>query len=171
TPRGPRCPQCPLQRLCRAYRLGRPEDFPPDVARGRSEAWLHIAALIRDDTGRILLARRSDDEEILPGLWHLPGLFLREQEAAGAVERLERHLQALLRRSVVLGSAAAEARHQITFRKIRALAYEGKLEGRLARAKDLRWTGNAAEDGLATSSLLGKLLKDAARPRQLELLD
>jgi A/G-specific adenine glycosylase len=168
-PRAPRCGECPVRRLCEAARLGRPEDFSGRAPRPRSEAWLHVAALVRDRSGRVLLELRPADEPILAGLWHLPGVFVPEAEAAGAIGRLEAHVRDRLGVGARIGPAAAEGRHQITFRRIRALAYAAELDRPARAAHHWRWTRSPAEDGLASSSLLGKLLRDASRPRQLAL--
>jgi A/G-specific adenine glycosylase len=37
TPRAPRCEACPVRRQCKAYSLGRQEEFPPTVARRAPE--------------------------------------------------------------------------------------------------------------------------------------
>jgi A/G-specific adenine glycosylase len=169
-PRRPRCAECPLAGECRAFALDRQEDFPRETSRTRSEDWIHVAAFFRKPDGRFLLALRQDADDLLQGLWHLPGLFLPQSGAAGAVEALELELSGGFGGPFRLGAAVAEARHQITFRKIRAIVYEGDATLVRESIPHARWTADPSADRLPTSSLLRKLLQDLGRPRQLDLL-
>jgi A/G-specific adenine glycosylase len=169
TPRSPRCPICPLRSLCRALALGRPADFPRELGRTKKEEWIHVAALFRDPSGRVLLVQRPADARLLPGLWHLPGLFLPQAEASQAVRTLERELRSLLGRRIRLGQAVAETTHQITFRRIRAVAYGGDASSVPDPLQHGVWTSDPRSDGLPTSSLLQKLLAGLGAPRQLGL--
>lgn len=153
TPRSPSCPACPLAGGCRAFSLGRAEDYPPPRPRREIERLEWVAACcVAAATGRWLL-REVSDGPVLLGLW-LPPLFA----ADGAEDPVE-----AARRAVPLattgGRLAAPVRHSITFRRIRVrpVRLEAPEEG-LPAGSGWRWADPAAP-GLATSSLLGKLVR------------
>ncbi|WP_460040087.1 A/G-specific adenine glycosylase [Thermaerobacter litoralis] len=71
TPRKPRCEECPVADLCRAWAAGRPEAWP--VMRRRPAPLVEeqvVMVLCRWD-GRVALVRRPEGE-LLGGLWALP---------------------------------------------------------------------------------------------------
>jgi A/G-specific adenine glycosylase len=67
----PDCANCPVQRGCGAYKLGRPQDFPVTTRRKqipvRNVNWL----LITDARGRVLMQRRPPTG-LWGGLWGFP---------------------------------------------------------------------------------------------------
>lgn len=67
----PDCAHCPVQRGCKAYRLGRPEDFPVTSRRRRLPVKQKNWLLIRDARGRVLLERRPP-AGLWGGLWGFP---------------------------------------------------------------------------------------------------
>jgi A/G-specific adenine glycosylase len=70
-PRAPRCPECPLRRLCAARRLGLQDEIP---LRARRAATPHhdVTAGVIWRRGRVLIAQRPADK-LLGGLWEFPG--------------------------------------------------------------------------------------------------
>jgi A/G-specific adenine glycosylase len=59
TPRAPRCGLCPVSAHCRAYELGRPEDYPRKAARKAKPQRQGRAYWLEHD-GAVLLVRRPD---------------------------------------------------------------------------------------------------------------
>ncbi len=69
----PRCQDCPLKNLCRAYQSDRVLDFPnAKMKKIRPERAVHLI-LLKDNAQRILLQKRPD-KGIWGGLWCLPEL-------------------------------------------------------------------------------------------------
>ena len=60
TPRGPRCPACPLNEVCRAYAVGDPEGYPPPRRRAPTPHYDVTAGVIWRGE-RLLLAQRPLD--------------------------------------------------------------------------------------------------------------
>lgn len=85
TPRTPRCDECPLRSRCRAYRLGRPEDFPVRAPRPKVPRREGVAALIVRN-GRVLVVRRPV-EGLLGGLWETPWVYRKRGESPPAAAR------------------------------------------------------------------------------------
>jgi A/G-specific adenine glycosylase len=85
TPRAPECGRCPIRKWCRAFRLGRPEDFP---VRPPAKAVPHrrgVAALV-EKAGRVLVVQRPA-EGLLGGLWELPWVERWRGEPVSAAAR------------------------------------------------------------------------------------
>jgi A/G-specific adenine glycosylase len=85
TPRAPECGRCPIRRGCRAYKLGRPEDFPVRPPARKIPHRAGVAALV-ERGGRVLLVRRPA-EGLLGGLWELPWVERRRGETVPASAR------------------------------------------------------------------------------------
>ena len=72
TPKTPSCPSCPLQNSCHAWQHDRVSHYP-FKSPGKKRPHHQIAVgVIRDDRGRMLIARRPD-HAMLGGLWEFPG--------------------------------------------------------------------------------------------------
>ena len=90
-PAGPRCPACPLARVCRGRATGRPDDFPKKRPPKELPERRFAAFVVRDAKGRPLLFRRPPDG-LLGGLWELPMVSVRHsprvEDARRALESL-----------------------------------------------------------------------------------
>jgi A/G-specific adenine glycosylase len=107
TPRAPECERCPIRRWCRAFALGRPEDFPVRPPAKAVPFRRGVAALVERD-GRVLVVRRPA-EGLLGGLWELPWVERRRGEpVATAARRAARERAGIL---VAPGAALPPADH------------------------------------------------------------
>ena len=86
TPRGPKCPACPVQKHCRAYANDEQDKLPVKIKRKALPHYDIVAGVICR-RGKILIDQRKH-EGLLGGLWELPG---------GKVEKGETHEAALVR--------------------------------------------------------------------------
>ncbi len=162
TPRRPRCEDCPLASTCQSQGSAAVSGIPARRPRRATEPWNHLAVLVRSSQGRPLLIRRDSKAPFLPGLWHLPALFL---PVAGEALPLDRFRVFLAKRwgiELTCESPIAVVRHQITYRSIRASLFPGRLAKDLFQGADVFWPSDAELRRLATSSLVTKLL-DAAK--------
>jgi A/G-specific adenine glycosylase len=152
TPRAPRCADCPLAAGCRARELGASERIPPPRRRpaGRATSW--SSAIVRDRHGRLLLVRRPEDAEILPGLWEPPTLTGARPEPAEFAARFGGEWR-------FAAEPLARLRHTVTFRRIALGAWAADwLAGEIAEGDDRRWSEPAAALGLPLTGAARKLL-------------
>lgn len=73
----PRCGDCPLQSLCKAYHLNRVEDFPAKKAKKEKPTRDVHLILLENNAQQILLHKRPDSG-IWGGLWCLPEVLEKE---------------------------------------------------------------------------------------------
>jgi A/G-specific adenine glycosylase len=109
-PENPACPDCPLLRLCLAFREGNPAVYPGKMARPVRKL-LRIAFAWIEHEGALLLEQRPLDG-LWPGLWELPS-------ASGA--RAKRDLAQRLGQE--LGPPLAKISHALTHRQVSASVY------------------------------------------------
>lgn len=87
-PKSPQCLLCPWRDLCSACALGQPEAFPLPKPRKPIPHYDVVAAVTRREDGRILVARRRQ-EDMLGGLWEFPGGKCEDGETLTAALRRE----------------------------------------------------------------------------------
>ena len=126
TPKSPRCTECPLGRWCRAFAEGRPEDFPARAPRRTVPHHDIAVAVIRDDTGRLLIQRRPDDA-MLGGLWEFPGGKVEPGETP--VEACRREVGEELGLQVEVGGAYPVIDHAYSHFRISLHAFSCRVDG------------------------------------------
>ena len=163
TPRAPACPACPLRTRCLAHARGIAEELPEKRGR-RTPVEVTVAAVVLERDGRVLFVRRAEGR-LLGRMWELPQTSLEGSGREGLVAELrERHGL-----DVDPGPLVAQARHAITFRRIRVEAYGGTLRRQPPRDPDrFRWAGPDDLAQLPMSSLSRKVLA-GLRAAQLPL--
>jgi A/G-specific adenine glycosylase len=129
TPRAPGCGQCPLRRSCRALALGRVDEFPPVVARRKTERVRRAVALIEHAGGLLVTRRRG---KLLEGLWEPPGVELAAGESARPKLRAELVRLGIRARLVPTGKTV---RHTITHRAIEVELWRGSVHARRGAAR------------------------------------
>lgn len=159
-PRGPRCPECPLRRLCLARRRGTTELRPAPRPRRRLPHRDVAVGLVWRE-GRLLIARRPP-EGLLGGLWEFPG---------GKVERGEtpphaaqREIREELGMEVQIGEPVGRLEHAYSHFRITLHAFHA------------RWRAGEPAPRTATAvawvkpERLGEYAFPAANARIIELL-
>lgn len=152
TPRAPRCAQCPVRALCRAYALDRVEGFPPATPRRESGRVRRALALVSAG-GRFMVTRCEG--RLLQGMWEPPGVDV----GGGASARPT--LIALLAGLGVrarLTPLGLTVRHTITDRVIAAELWHATVETPAPRASGTRWVRPDA-GGVALTALARKALR------------
>lgn len=82
TPRAPKCSQCPLTELCRAYQGGYQEQRPVVVQKAAiPHLTIASAVILRNDS--VLISQRPD-KGLLGGLWEFPGVHHNSGEELAA---------------------------------------------------------------------------------------
>jgi len=157
TPADPACGECPLSEGCSAKASGDPEHFPAPRRRRATERHDLVSVLVRDGEGRILLFRRSVEEELLPGSWELPWVESEPHSSADLPAALAARYGGHWR----LGARLGFARHQITHRALRVEMRIGEFtgSGEIGEGIEGRWVEPAQVTTLARSSLVDKLLR------------
>ena len=156
-PRNPKCSLCPLLGSCVAFLEGRQESLPI-----RSDAKVKVEerriAVVVEQGGRTLLVRRSETSAVLAGLWEIPwGPWSKRPT-------VERELEFRLGGRWHLEQSCGWVRHTITFRDLHLEVFKARLSstGEVGERTGSGWFSRAEIDGLATSTLVDKIL-DRAR--------
>ncbi len=156
TPRKPACGACPVRDHCAARALGLQEVLPEARAR-RATVEVTVAAAYVEREGRVLLVRRREGA-LLGRFWEVPQTSL---ESRGR-DDLEHELRERHGLDVVAGALLGQARHAITFRRIRAEAYAARLRREpLADPDRFTWAGPEDLSRLPMSSLTRKIIRVA----------
>jgi A/G-specific adenine glycosylase len=122
TPKSPRCDECPVEKWCRARKLGIAEKLPSTRKKHAQVDVILAAAVLLDPRGRTLLIRQLGGEGALfSRMWQFPAL-----ESVGKDSRLA--IAAYLKEKFCLATNGnllplATARHTVTFRNIRLEPY------------------------------------------------
>lgn len=165
TPRRPSCERCPLRPRCRALGQGEPERFPPPRKRRASRRERRLVAVV-EDGGRLLLFRRPDDSALLAGTWELPWVALAgATDPAGVARReVEGELARRYGGRWRVGHRLAAVRHGITHRAIEAEVHRCAVAAgdEVAEGMEAGWFGAGERRGLASSSLVGKVVAAVA---------
>ncbi len=151
TPRAPRCEACPVSAFCRARAAGTQAARPVKQPKPPTPHYAVAAALLRDDSGALLMARRPL-EGLLGGLWEFPQGRAREDEPLEAA--LKRALREKLALEIGVGAQLLKVQHAFTHFKIALHVYACQLQGGEPRAlgyADWAWIALEASDQLAIS--------------------
>ncbi len=154
-PTKPDCPACVLAAGCRARRRGDPERYPATRRRRRVER-RELAVAVAREGERVLLFRRPEDSEVLPGMWELPNVPRGATEAATAAA-LGRRYGGRWR----LAEAGATVRHGITYRAFEIHVYRARfLAGdTVAEGPEAAWVGPEERARFPASSMVEKVLR------------
>jgi len=122
TPKSPRCGECPVEKSCRARKLGIAEKLPSGRKKRATVDVTLAAAVLLDPSGRTLLVRRIDgDGALFSRMWQFPAMetipshagkalaeYLRDKFGVGIEDKL---------------TPLATTRHTVTYRNIRLEPY------------------------------------------------
>lgn len=119
TPSGPRCPACPLQPSCFAFRHGQTAELPFKRQKPKAPEFRYAALVLRR-AGRVLIRRRPE-EGLLGGLWEFPRWRAAdgEDEAEVLARQCRAELSLIPRNLVKLGAI----RHTYTHFRMMAVVY------------------------------------------------
>ncbi|HOT91869.1 MAG TPA: A/G-specific adenine glycosylase [Anaerolineae bacterium] len=123
-PRAPQCLLCPWNDLCRARAMGRPEAFPAPQPRKAIPHYDVVAAVTCRDDGRVLVARRREDD-MLGGLWEFPGG--KREDGETLPDALRREMQEELGIEVAVDEQLIAVEHAYTHFRITLYAFACRL--------------------------------------------
>lgn len=124
TPRNPKCDRCPVSSICKAYRIGRQDEFPVKVRRDKPPHYMVTAAILRSGD-RILIAQRLEDA-LLGGMWEFPGG--KQEEGENLTKCLKREILEELGVKIRVGEKIGTFRHAYTHYRVTLHAYECELQ-------------------------------------------
>jgi A/G-specific adenine glycosylase len=122
TPKSPRCGECPVEKWCRARKLGITEKLP-SVRKKRVTVEITLAAaVLLDPRGRTLLVRHSEGgSELFSRMWQFPALDTTGTDTRAALAGHLREIFGVAMKGAL--TPLATARHAVTFRNIRLEPY------------------------------------------------
>ena len=127
-PKNPHCAACPLRNSCRALAAGTQAARPVRGKRSPTPHYDVTAGLIRDESGRLLIAQRPLDG-LLGGLWEFPGGKREGRESLA--DCLRRELREELAIEVEVGQRFTVVKHAFTHFKITLHAFDCRYSGAL----------------------------------------
>lgn len=159
SPAKPRCPACPLQGHCAAFRAGEPEAYPVLPARAPSRRVLKAVALVVQGRGaraQVLMKPRQASGR-LQGFWALPEAALASEDEAMAEQKALREARRLAGKGVALAGRLPKLRHSITVHAIQLWPFWFSVKAAAPRA-GWRWVGLAQAGKLPVAAAERKLL-------------
>ena len=130
-PARPDCGSCPLAQVCRGRAEGEPTRYPVRKAKKKLPHRHVGAGVIIDDRGRVLIARRHEDD-MLGGMWEFPGGGVEEGETLP--ECIRRELKEELDLDVRVGPHLVTVRHTFSHFRMDLHAYWVRVTGGRPRA-------------------------------------
>lgn len=164
TPRSPACGDCVLAESCRASRDGVQTAYPEVRPRNAAKVFEVWAAAVVERKGRVLLAQRTDESDILAGAWMVPGIRLHVEELRKGRrprlwcgEEVSRKLGESFGGRWSVDPPTAKVRHGITYRALEVHCCRARVDD-LPERDGLLWASPSERAALHTSSLVGKVL-------------
>lgn len=159
TPHRPRCDACPLADDCQAHLAGQEEAFPSRSPRPKVPHYDVTAGVIFGPDGRILLARRNEDD-FLGGLWEFPG---GKREGDEPLEDcLKRELREEMDIEVEVEDHLLTLKHAYTHFRITMYVYRCRLIAgtpRCVDCADVRWVTLEDMEALPMSATDRKIVR------------
>lgn len=157
TARDPRCSECPLGEACQGYQEGNPEKYPVRIPR-RSLPHYDIAAGIIWWGDQLLISKRHTDD-LLGGLWELPG---GKQESRETLEEcLVREVREELGIEIAVGDLLMTVRHAYTHFRVTLHVFHCRYLSGQPQALDCadwRWVWPDELDDFAFPAANGRIL-------------
>lgn len=107
-PKNPKCPECPMRKVCAACIKGKPDAYPVMKKKAKVPHIVVGAAVTTNRKGEVLIARRRQGD-MLGGLWEFPGGKLEPGETIE--ECIARELQEELGIKTVVGEHVMTVKH------------------------------------------------------------
>lgn len=159
TPNSPSCGECPVQKWCRARKLGIADELPePRKKRATVDVTL-AAAVLLDPQGRTLLIRHAGEPGALfSRMWQFPAVQATGSEDLGTLAaHLEQAFGLALNGNV---ERLPAARHSVTFRNISLVPHVIRVAA-LPQMEGLKATALRESKKLPISSATRKILARA----------
>jgi A/G-specific adenine glycosylase len=134
-PKTPRCVQCPLQTVCKAFAEGMQSELPVKGKKKPPRPVELVTGIVRADD-RVMIVKRPD-RGLLAGMWEFPS---RERDGERTEEEDLRSLLAQVGQEIDVETSFARVEHTFSHLHWRIHAYLCKPLGALAEETDgMRW--------------------------------
>ena len=164
TPAAPDCPGCPIRAECEANRLGLQAEIPPKPA-GKKVVEVHeVAAVIRDERGRVLVGRLPPTARWWADMWEVP--HGERELGEGHAEAARRVAQELTGLDVEVGPEVLTVLHGVTRWAITMVCLEARFAGGVFRPgsyAEAKWIDAVDAGALPMSSPQRKLIAELAK--------
>jgi A/G-specific adenine glycosylase len=148
TARDPRCTECPLSEVCQGVQAGNPEKYPARVPR-RPLPHYEVAAGVIWRGDQLLISKRHTDD-LLGGLWELPG---GTRESGETLEKcLVREVREELGIEITVGDLMMTLRHAYTHFRVTLHVFQCRYlsgEPQALGCADWRWVRPGELDDFA----------------------
>lgn len=116
-----------------------------DVLRHRA-----VFILVRDNEGRVLIHRRSDDKDLWPGWWDIAigGVVVADESYDDAARRELSEEAGIVAEPLFVSSGAYEDRDVSLIARCYEVCYDGAVEARDGEVAEFRWVSTAELRGL-----------------------
>ncbi len=160
----PKCEQCPTRETCYAYATGAPSALPEFAAKPVFTVQTDVSAVIRDDSGALLLIQRPLDAGLWAGLWEMPRVTAEADETVpDAAARAARDVAGFLGADAPPDSTVAQVKHGVTTRRITLLAVAVRIRGEQRGTAVVAWASyEEALTNFALSSPQRRLIEQLA---------
>jgi A/G-specific adenine glycosylase len=163
-PRNPKCAECPVKRICKAYALQIQEERPVFKPKSHIPHHMVAAAVIRKN-GRVLIAQRPQGG-LLGGMWEFPGGKQEDGEALKAC--LRREIQEELGVQIKVGNELGVFRHAYTHFRVTLHAFACTLSTGKPQAivpDGLKWVKPDSLEGYPMGKLDRRISQTLANKR------
>ena len=160
-PKRPNCSSCPLQQGCLGRLSGDPQRFPTPRARQKVQR-VELAVAVASEGDRVLLFRRPQESDLLPGMWELPNVPQARQLSA-----IERRLTQRFGGRWRLDPSIGKVHHSITFRALTLHVHAARFtpDELIREAPEAAWVSPIERIRFPVSSMVEKILR-AALPQR-----
>jgi len=148
TPRDPHCADCPLSEGCQGHQSGDPEAYPARVQR-RPRPHYDVAAGVIWRGDQLLISKRHTDD-LLGGLWELPGG--KREDGETLQECLVREVREELGIEIAVENLMMSIRHAYTHFRVTLHVFQCRYlsgEPQALDCADWRWVRPAELDDFA----------------------
>lgn len=165
-PKAPKCLLCPLAEICEGKTS--PEAFPRPKPRRKTQQVQVAVALVQREDGRVLLFRRPETSELLPGMWELPNIPLDKTASKNTLQLVGDQFGEVYGGHWQLEPAQHSVKHSITHRSITFHIHRGLLNAQDSRnasttirqgSREAAWITAEQRPQFALSSAVQKVLK------------
>jgi len=132
-PKSPRCPICPLVKMCEARKRGTQDARPVLKPKSAAPHYVHAAGVVTRRQGYVLLAKRPS-RGLLGGMWEFPNGRVDGDPARGVVHALETGYRIKVRKREALGIV----RHAYTHFKVTEHVFRCESLS-IPRNENLKW--------------------------------
>ena len=161
-PKNPKCPECPMRKVCAAFIEGKPDAYPVMKKKAKVPHIVVGAAVTTNRKGEVLIAQRREGD-MLGGLWEFPG---GKQEPGETIQEcIARELHEELGIKTVVGEHFMTVKHAYSHFTMTMHVHRAKIRSgrpRPIHCADYAWVKVSPERSERGPAKAGQRPKEAA---------